>query len=151
MHLIDLAENIHFELDSPADPSIVKIHKWLLFHLGDLNDHLSLSYAVSGNDSDPELSEDVAVIYAALYLNSYYSRLIRDNLGAAAYSIIEVKEGDETIRLANRNEVSKTYIQLKNQNTEYLYKLIEAYKRNQCLPTSLHTNFYCSITRVSTT
>jgi hypothetical protein len=146
MHLIDLSENLWFELGEPTDTSVVKILKYLIFHIGDLNDLIAENYVISGNDSSPELSDDTAAIYAALYMDYYYQKQSRDNLGAAGIQVLEVREADSVVRVASRTEVSKTFLQLKNQNKDYLNKLVDSYRRWKCVPASLHSNFYNCVT-----
>lgn len=145
--LLDISENIWFnELNETTETSIVKILKWLQFHIGDLNDLIQTSYEQNGNDVTPQLTYESAVVFASMFMDYWYGNQVRINSGANAFTDwIEVKEADTTFRKVNRNEIAKTVLQLKAQNKEYLMDLINAYKRNQCIPANLQTGLWGSI------
>ena len=137
--LTDIADGIWGnELNETTETNIPKIMKWLSFHLGELNDMIATDYIINGNDAAPQLTSDEASIYVALYLDSYYSRMIKENLGAAGIQVLEVRENDSVVRVASKTEISKVYLQLKNQNKDHLNKLVDSYRRWQCIPASLH-------------
>ena len=142
MHLIDLSNFLWFgDLNETTDTSIPKILNWLIANIGLLNESLGKSYEISGNDANPELGNDESAIFGLIYLDRYYSRQIQNNLGASAYTeVLEVQEGDSKVRLQNRNELSKVFLQLKTQNRENLDKYIQAYLRFRCIPASIHSN-----------
>ena len=148
MHLIDLSNNIFFsDLLETDDTSVVKILTYLIAHIGDLNNLISTSYTISGNDASPELGLDEAAIFAAIYMMNYYQRQVQSNLGASAFDVLEVSEGDSRVRVMNRNELSKTYLQLKNQTKDNLTQMVESYRRWKCVPASIYSSWFCRITQ----
>lgn len=147
--IVDVSENIHFnELNDTPDTTISKIVKWLLFHIGDLNDLTQESFQKNGNDVAPQLTLEAAVILAAMYMDYWYGYQIRIYTGPGAFSQdswTEIREGDTTFRRLNKNEIAKTIIQLKDQNKKYLDALVNAYKRNQCIPESMKSGLWSSV------
>lgn len=151
MTLLDLAGNLHYnDLLQSDDTSVVKILNWLLANLGQLNDTLGTSYQVSGNDAVPELGLDEAGIFGTIYMIHYYQRQQKNNLNASGYDTdwSEIVEGDSRIRRVSRNEVAKNYRLLSNDIRDYLYKIVESYKRFKCVPASIRSSFFCSVTNI---
>lgn len=139
MLLIDLASNIWYnDLLESDDTSVAKILTWLLSNVGSLNIRLSTRIKISGNECVPELTDAQAVIFSIIYLYNYYVRQMKANLGAAQFSVLEVTEGDSTVRMVNRNEVAKTYRGLAQDTLLDLNKLAMEYKRNSSLPVSIN-------------
>lgn len=146
MKLIDLAQNIWFgELDETTNTSTTKILNWFISNIGLLNDALSTSHVINGTEASPELTDDEAVIFGLMYLHRYYQRLIQTNLNATQYDWSEITEADSTIRRVSKNEIAKSYRLLANDTKDYLNKLIESWKKWQCVPASLHSEFFTSI------
>lgn len=146
MHLIDLANSIFFnDLLETNDTSIVKILYWLQNHVGELNDLIATSYTNNGNDLSPELGNNEAAIFALIYLQRYYQRQMKNNLGASAYDVLEVREADSVVRLQNRNEIAKNYRLLANDIRDSLNKTAEYYKKFHCVPASINgSSYFCS-------
>lgn len=150
MHLIDLAGNLYLnDLLETDDTSVVKILEWLKANLGQLNDLISSSYEIVGNDAVPELGLDESAIFGNIYLMNYYQRQQKNNLGASSYDTdwSEIVEADTRIRRVSKNELAKNYRLLSNDIRDYLYKISEYYRRWRCVPASLHSSFYCSLTK----
>lgn len=143
MHLVDLASSIYLnDLLETTDTSIPRIVSWLCANIGTVNDYLGTSYTISGNDAIPELTEDVSAIFAVIYLDRYYARQVQLFSGASGYdsSWTEWSEGDSSIRRVSKNEIAKTMMQLKKENSLYLKDLISGWKRYQCIPANLLSN-----------
>ena len=115
---------------------------WLSFNLGNINNLISTTYQLRGNDSAPQLGLEEASIAGMLYLSSYYQRKVTSNLGAAAYDWSRVEEADSVVQKVSRNEIAKTYMQLKKDNDARLDKSIGLYKKNQCIPASLFLDYF---------
>jgi hypothetical protein len=138
MTILDLADSIYRELDLPDNTSIPVIVFWLGSNLNTLNLLLSTSYIVNEDEeAEPELGDGESAILKHLYLINYYNYLIRSNLGASSYDWSEISEGDSTIRRVSKNEISKSYIQVKHSLEERLQQLLIAYRRYQTIPRSL--------------
>lgn len=138
MNIVSLADICYRELDSPDDTSIPNIVFFLTANLSQLNTLIGSSYSLDDNqEPTPELGDSESVILKYIYLIHYYNRIIRSNLQAGAYDVMELQEGDTTIRQASRNELAKSYNQLKMALEDRLHRLISSYKQNGVIPASL--------------
>ncbi len=139
MKITDLADHIFRNLGEPDDVSIPNISFWLEGRIGELNNLINstIVYNPDTQDFDPELTDEQAVIFGLMYSISYFTRFVRSSLGAAAYDWSEVSEGDTTVRRVSRNEIAKTYQQLRNQLQTELNDLVFFYKQNRSTPYSL--------------
>lgn len=144
--LIDLANSIFVaDLLETDDTSIPKIMMWLTSNVGILNSLLYTQYYIVGNDCSPHLGNDEAAIFAVIYLERYYARQVQMNLGGAQYDWSEINEADSKIRRVSKNEIAKTYLQLKNQTSLYLKQLALDFRRNRCVSASIQSEFFTSV------
>jgi hypothetical protein len=128
-----IADEIFRELLSPTDNSVAAISFWLRANVGNLNTKIGGEYTLSSNglNFSPDLGEDEKFILKQLYLIYYNDLRIRENLGAAALSaVLEVSSDGATVRTVNRNEISKSYLQLRKQLTEDLEVAIKNYNNS---------------------
>src|SRR6266446_6983010 len=138
MNIVDTADQLYRELDEPDDISITNIIFWLQSNLNVLNILIGTAYTLDVNEAvTPPLGEMEAAVLKHLYLIHYYARLVKSSLGAAAYGFTELSEGDTAIRTASKNEIAKSYIQLKGALELQLTKLVFSYKQGTILPQSL--------------
>jgi len=139
MKLTDLADHVFRNLGEPTDASIPNITFWLEGRIGELNNliNTTIVYDPVTQDFSPELTDEQASIFGLMYSISYFTRLIKVSLGAGAFDWSEISDGDTTIRRVSRNEMSKTYIQLRNQIQTELNDMIFYYKQNRTVPYSL--------------
>lgn len=133
--ITELADIIFRDLES-EDISIPTIDFWLRNNIGQLNSRLDTSFEITNNDFSPSLSEEEKDIFKAMYKIYWLNRLIKNNLGAAAYAgeVTQIKEGNRTVIGTNKNDVAKTYVALKKDATQDLNFLIQAYKFNRADP-----------------
>lgn len=137
MKAIDLAIELYRELDEPTDINPTLISLWLRENIGLLNNRIAGQFIISPTDSEisPALGEDEKAIFKHLYLIHYYDRKLRATLLAAnTDSVIEVTEGGATVRMLNKNELSKTFLALKKEESRNLDMLVHAYMRNRSNP-----------------
>ncbi len=135
MNLIDLSDQLMRELDNPTDISIPNVVFWLQSNLNSVNLLIGTTYTLDSNEQvTPNLGDSEGAILKYLYLVYYYNRLIKSNLGAGAFDWSELSEGDSRIRRVSRNEIAKTYIQLKNALEARLHQLVFRYKQDQTVP-----------------
>ena len=128
IHLI--ADEVFRELGSPSSYSIPSIAFWLRNHIGDLNLLVGASFAIDTDSISitPELQEEDKSILKTLFNIYYYGRLASQFLGAASQDIVtEVSSDGATVRMVNKNEVSKSYVQLKRDEEAALKELIKGY------------------------
>ncbi len=137
MKVVDIADEIFRELDFPSAISISSITFWLRSNIGSLNNLIDTSFTVDSTtlEFSADLTEQEKSILKKLYIIHYYNLQIRSTLGAAANdAILEVSSDGATVRKINKNEVSKTYVAVKRQETEDLQKLVNGYKSSAAAP-----------------
>ena len=119
-----------------GDVAIPAIDFWLRNNIGQLNSRLDTAVIITDNDFSPQLNEEEKDIFKAIYQIYWLNRLIKNNLGAAAYAgeVTQIKEGNRTIVGTNKNDVAKTYVMLKKDAVQELNFLIQAYKFNRSDP-----------------
>lgn len=140
MILLDLAEEIHTDLDNPTSTSVPAIMFWLRGNLGNLNLKINSSYSLDSTSSEasPELSREDAAILKKMYFVYYYDWRIRENLGAASQDpVMEIAENGAVVRLVSKNSIAISYIQIKKQEQDELDKLITFYRGNNAVPLSV--------------
>ena len=147
MKVVDIADEIYRELGSPNVLSIPPITFWLRTNIGALNnyinehyfiDKISLDIIKSEKDSNLEIDEEAKSILKKMYSIHYYDVQIRSTLGAASVdSVIEIQSDDTKVKRINKNELSKTFSNLKRVETEELHRLINAYKLRESVPTQI--------------
>lgn len=136
-----LASEIHVDLGSPCEIGIGSIAFWLRSRVGDLNNYICTNFVTPSNDSSAfyqsvdgttvYMTEAEKAILKQLYFIKYYETQIRNNLGAAAVDPIqEISSDGARIKKINRNELSKSYLELKKQSVEELTNMASAYKIN---------------------
>lgn len=136
--ILEIADEIFFELGNPDDTSIAAISFWLRSNVGGLNSKIGTSYTV--NETSPfefntNLGDSEKYIFKKMFYVYWYTKLMNANLGAAAYSaIIEYSSDGDTIRKINKNEIAKTHLQLRNKLSEELTQDVSFYKKNGFIP-----------------
>lgn len=137
----DVADEIYRELGEPEELNIPSIAFWLTSNIGQLNTLINPTVPIAVDSVTeqfvPELTENQKEIYKHKYLVYYYTRLINTNLGAAGYDWSEVSDGDERIRRVSKNEIAKTYQQVRNALQTELNDLVFCHKQNRAIPYSL--------------
>lgn len=130
MKVIDLGDELYRELNRPSELSVAAIAFWFQTNIGLLNETLGSSYSLNTTtlevtDGTNNIDIDTAAIFKKLYFIHYYDLKIRENLGASSVSsLLEVGSDGATVRKVNKNEIAKTYIQLRKQTREELDDLI---------------------------
>lgn len=138
MTILALADEIYRELDSPSDLPMASIIYWLQNNIGQLNILIGTSvlYDLDTDEFIDELEVEEANIFKLLYLIKFYSQQIKASLGASAYDWSEVSEGDSRVRRVSKNEVAKTYKQMRDSYDIELMRLVHKYNLRQSAPES---------------
>jgi hypothetical protein len=136
MTALDIAQEIWTELDSPSDYSATSISYWLKTNVGKLNIALRTSFGVQADTMEilPELDHNQKAVLKMIFMVYYYDKLVRSNLGAAASDVLQVTQAGKTVKLVNRNEVSKVYATLRRETQQALDNLIHDYRRGKIKP-----------------
>jgi hypothetical protein len=138
MTLETIISGIYDDINDPTSVTSGYISGWLVNNVGRLNNNILTSYTGVSGDITPELGQEESDIYKQLFFINYYSRQIISSLGAGGVDpVVEVTDDGSSIRVLNKNELAKTYIQLKKQSQETLDLLIAVYKQTQSPPTQI--------------
>lgn len=142
--ILQIADEIYFELGNPDDTSIAAVSYWLRSNIGGLNSKLSTGYEIqttSPFNVTPEIGENEKIIFKKLYMIYYYTKFINANLGASAFSVVlEYQSDGDSIKRINRNEVAKTYLQLRKQLVDELKVDLKDYKIDSYTPLQVAGN-----------
>jgi len=141
--IVDISDEIYRELGEPSDLSIASIAFWLRTNIGDLNILINKKYYITEDtleigileDSGDEFKDIEKSIFKMIYSMHYYERLFRNALGAASTdSALEITENGFTGRKVNKNELAKTYAELRKQINDELQILTKNYNLNEAKP-----------------
>jgi len=141
--IVDIADEIYRELGEPTDLSHASIAFWLRTNIGDLNILINKKFYISEDTYEVSIPEGIddtfgdieKSVFKMIYSIHYYERLFRNALGAASTdSTIEITENGFTGRKVNKNELAKTYAQLRKQINDELLVLTKNYNLNEAKP-----------------
>jgi len=141
--IVDIADELYREMGEPADLSISSIAYWLRSNIGDLNNVINKRFyvdetnleIVAPSDSGDSVGLAEKSIFKMLFSIHYYERLMRNALGAASVDgLIEINQNGFSARKINKNEIAKTYGELRKQIVVELDKLIQNYNINESRP-----------------
>lgn len=141
--IVDVADEVYRELGEPADISIASVAYWLRTNIGKLNVLLNKPYLISDTTleiySSDEAKDPFGInekgIFKKIYTVYYYERLFRNALGAASTdSVIDISQNGFSARKINKNELAKTYSELKKQADAELKILTDKYEINEIAP-----------------
>lgn len=139
--VVDVADELYREMGEPADLSIPSIAWWLRVNIGELNITINKAYTINETTLEIEVPSGDSFgdaeksIFKMLFSIHYYERLLRNALGAASTdSTIEIDQNGFRARRINKNELAKTYAQLRKQINDELIELTKNYNLNENRP-----------------
>ncbi len=139
MYIVDLSDQTFRNLSSPEDISISSVAAYYRFgvNLGKLNSLIGKAYSIDNTsleivESDGTLiGIDEAAIYEILYTLDYYDRQIRRYLGAGGVDVMILESASSdggNLKFTNRNNVAKSFLDLKKDFIKKLDKTLNYYK-----------------------
>jgi hypothetical protein len=141
--IVDVADEVYRELGEPSDISIASVAYWLRTNIGKLNVLLNKPYLInettleiySSDEAKDPFGINEKTIFKKIYTVYYYERLFRNALGAASTdSVIDISQNGFSARKINKNELAKTYSELKKQADAELKILTDKYEINEIAP-----------------
>lgn len=141
--IVDISDEIYRELGEPSDLSHASIAFWLRTNIGDLNILINKKFYIIEStleigiveDSGDTFTDIEKSIFKMLYSIHYYERLFRNALGAASTdSTIEIDQNGFRAKRVNKNELAKTYSDLRKQIVSELDILTRNYNLNESQP-----------------
>lgn len=143
MKVVDIAQEIYFDLNSPSDLSIAAISFWVRANVGALNSLLFSNFVIDGttyeivdaDNNNAEININAVAILKKMYMVHRYAVIIRSKLTATdSDDVIEVTHNDTKVRKIDKNQIIKTVSAEKKQEEESLKLLISAYRGKQFTP-----------------
>lgn len=136
MNINAFASGIWNDLNQPSITSPTAIAWWLYYNVGRLNTMIYTNYSGVSGSIVPDMGPAEASIYKDIYIVKFWERMVNSNVGAAAWdaSVIQVTEGNRTIKVTDRNNIAKTCLAAKDSAQKDLMQLIALYKINAATP-----------------
>jgi len=143
MKVVDIAQEIYFDLNSPSDLSIAAISFWIRANIGALNSYLFSNFIVQetdyeivdADDTTTQIDINAVAILKKMYIVHRYAVIIRSKLTSTnSDDVIEVTHNDTKVRKIDKNQLIKTVSAEKKQEEEALNMLISAYRGKKFVP-----------------
>ena len=139
--IVDIADELFRELGEPDDISIPSIAFWLRTNIGSLNVLLNKPYTINlstleveDTSTDP-FGINEKTIFKKLYTIHYYDRQLRKTLVSVNLdSVVSISDEGSSVTKVNKNELSKTFANIKKQEMEELKNLLDKYELNEVSP-----------------
>jgi hypothetical protein len=126
---------------SERTAGIQKASGWLTNNIGTLNTLLFQSFS----GENPSFGLEEASIYRYLYLGNYYSSKaasVLRNMDSSTLEWLQIREGDSSIQVQNKNEVAKSFRQFSRDMIDEANKLVTAYNIYQASPRQVSVNYF---------
>ena len=132
--ITEVAEEIHKELEEPANPSVNQIFYWLSYNAGKLNNKISTFYELVDENYSPQLGTDEKDILKALYYQYYYTDLSRKSLTNSQGAILSLRDDVSAVSFTNSKEIARVYRETAKDYENQAYALANLYKHNRSGP-----------------
>ncbi len=144
MKVVDISEEIYRELGRPTDLSLPPIAYWVRTNIGALNNYINKSYFINGSTLEiqetvdsvtSEIGENEKAILKKMYMVHYYELKLKTHISTLSTdTIISVEDDGSSVTKVNKNEISKTFTQIKVQEFNELQNLVSSYKISKSRP-----------------
>lgn len=143
MKVVDIAQEIYFDLNSPSDLSIAAIAFWVRANVGALNSYLFSNFVVDettyeivdADNTTVQIDINAVAILKKMYIIHRYAVIIRSKLTSTdSDDVVEVTHNDTKVRKLDKNQLIKTVSAEKKQEEESLKLLISAYRGKKFVP-----------------
>lgn len=138
-YISDMAEIIFTDLGSPSgySPSYIQSKLVSPSYIGRLNNLIATCYTTVSGDISPALGTDEQGIYTLLYENAWYTTKLNQTLAGLNPGVIEIRDGDSTMRFVSPVEQAKVYKDMQRQTAEQLGIQIASYRQQKSQPSSV--------------
>ena len=139
MKVIDIAQEIYFDLNSPSDLSLAAISFWIRGNIGNLNNAIFANFAINENyeivEADVEININAVAILKKMYMVHRYAVIIRSKITeVTANDVVEIQDQDTRVRRIDKNQLIRSISAEKKQEEEELRFLISNYRANKSTP-----------------
>jgi hypothetical protein len=139
MKVVDIAQEIYFDLNSPSDLSLAAISFWIRANIGNLNNTIFSNFAINDSyeivEDGAEININAVAILKKMYMVHRYAVIIRSKITeVGANDVIEVQDQDTRVRRTDKNQLIRSISAEKKQEEEELRFLISNYRANRVNP-----------------
>jgi hypothetical protein len=139
MKVVDIAQEIYFDLAEPTDLSIAAISFWIRANIGNLNNTIFSNFAINDSyeivEDDAEININAVAILKKMYMVHRYAVIIRSKITeVGANDVVEVQDQDTRVRRIDKNQLIRSISAEKKQEEEELRFLISNYRANKVNP-----------------
>lgn len=139
MKVVDIAQEIYFDLGEPTDLSIAAISYWIRANIGNLNNTIFANFAINDSyeivEDDAEININAVAILKKMYMVHRYAVIIRSKITeVSANDVVEVQDQDTRVRRIDKNQLIRSISAEKKQEEEELRFLISNYRANRVNP-----------------
>lgn len=139
MKVVDIAQEIYFDLNSPSDLSLAAISFWIRANIGNLNNTIFSNFAINDSyeivEDGAEININAVAILKKMYMVHRYAVIIRSKITeVSANDVVEVQDQDTRVRRVDKNQLIRSISAEKKQEEEELRFLISNYRANRVNP-----------------
>jgi hypothetical protein len=139
MKVVDIAQEIYFDLNSPSDLSLAAISFWIRANIGNLNNTIFSNFAINDSyeivEDGAEININAVAILKKMYMVHRYAVIIRSKITeVGANDVVEVQDQDTRVRRVDKNQLIRSISAEKKQEEEELRFLISNYRANRVNP-----------------
>ena len=139
MKVVDIAQEIYFDLNSPSDLSLAAISFWIRANIGNLNNTIFSSFIINDSyeitESDAEININAVAILKKMYMVHRYAVIIRSKITEVTTNdVVEIQDQDTRVRRIDKNQLIRSISAEKKQEEEELRFLISNYRANKSSP-----------------
>jgi hypothetical protein len=139
MKVVDIAQEIYFDLAEPTDLSIAAISFWIRANIGNLNNAIFSSFIINDSyeitESDAEININAVAILKKMYMVHRYAVIIRSKITEVTTNdVVEIQDQDTRVRRIDKNQLIRSISAEKKQEEEELRFLISNYRANKINP-----------------
>ena len=139
MKVVDIAQEIYFDLGEPSDLSIAAISYWVRANIGNLNNTIFSNFTINDSyeivEDDAEININAVAILKKMYMVHRYAVIIRSKITeVSSNDVVEVQDQDTRVRRIDKNQLIRSISAEKKQEEEELRFLISNYRANRINP-----------------
>jgi len=140
MKVVDIAQEIYFDLGEPTDLSLAPVSYWIRANVGALNSFLFSDFYIDDSfeivdSSNCEIDINAVAILKKIYMIHRYSVIIRSKLtDMNTNDVVEIQDQDTNVRRVDKNQLIRSISTEKKQEEQELRNLISAYRANKAKP-----------------
>jgi hypothetical protein len=131
-----IAQEIYEEMGEPDDFSIAAIAAWVRRNIGGLNNSLNASFSIDNITLEiaPNLTDTEKYIFKKMYSIYFFDIKIKSTGSLAVNDYVSIKDDIGVVQKLNKNEVLKSFYNIRQQEYKELKDSIYKYNLNTTSP-----------------